>query len=362
MSGAWPQAGFFACELDAWLAASCGVRSPQSLARGLVREQWAALARTLRRAAGHSALYARRLRGCNLSPSGPEALAELPFTTADDLHPWENILCVPLGEVERMVTLRTSGTTGHPKRLAFTAKDLARTRDFFAVGMARLVQPGQRLAVLLPGAQRPHSVADLLRQALEPGGVEVLSPPPECLEAGQEACLAENLLRADPHCLVALPAQLARLPDFLPEGLPRLAGILSSGEPLPPETAAKIRVFWKCELLDHYGLTETGYGCAVECPAHNGRHLRALDVLVEIVDTAHGRVLPWGEEGEVVVTTLNREAMPLIRYRTGDVASLLPGPCACGSPLPRLGPVAGRIVRDGPQGRLRIVAYAKGGA
>ena len=76
----------------------------------------------------------------------------LPFTTADDLARWEDFLCVSRGEVQRMVTLRTSGTTGSPKRLAFTEADLARTVDFFRVGMSQLVQPGQKLAVLLPGA------------------------------------------------------------------------------------------------------------------------------------------------------------------------------------------------------------------
>ena len=113
-------------------------------------------------------------------------------------------------------------------------------------------------------------------------------------------------------------------------------------------------------MLDHYGLTETCYGCALECPAHNGYHLRWLDVVVEIVDMDGDTVLPPGEVGEVVLTTL-REAMPLIRYRTGDVASLLPGPCACGSPLKRLGPVLGRIAR-GPDGRAHIVQPEKGAA
>ena len=64
---------------------------------------------------------------------------------------------------------------------------------------------------------------------------------------------------------------------------------------------------------------------------------------MEIVDPLSGDPLPDGIPGEIVITTLTREAMPLIRYRTGDVAALLPGPCACGSPLRRLGPVRGRV-------------------
>ena len=75
-----------------------------------------------------------------------------------------------------MVTLHTSGTTGTPKRMAFTEGDLARTREFFAVGMRQLVRTGDRLAVLLPGADRPDGVADVLRQALTPA-VDVRTPP-----------------------------------------------------------------------------------------------------------------------------------------------------------------------------------------
>lgn len=359
-----PPSGGFACALDAWLAGQCGA-SPEDLPRRLAAAHMAALRRVLRHAAGNSRFYARLLRGHYLDVSGPEELARLPFTRPEDLARWEDFLCVSRGAVERMVTLRTSGTTGAPKRLAFTEADLARTRQFFAVGMRGLVGPGQRLVVLLPGAERPDGVADLLRQALEADGVEVLALPPE-LSRGSAAApwgaaAARQLAQLRPHCVVAAPAQLARLlPQFPDTGPSGLAGILSSAEPLPPGLARVLRERWGCRTLDHYGLTETGYGCAVECPAHDGYHLRALDVYVEIVAMTGDRVLPPGEEGEVVITTLQREAMPLVRYRTGDVASLLPGPCACGSPLPRLGPVRGRILRDAAGAGPRIVRLPKG--
>ncbi len=100
-----------------------------------------------------------------------------------------------------------------------------------------------------------------------------------------------------------------------------------------------------CEVFAHSGLTETGFGGGVECGAHQGYHLREADLFVEIVDPGTGRPLPDGEPGEIVVSTLCRLAMPLIRYRTGDLGHLLPGPCVCGSPFRRLGAVAGRIVR-----------------
>ena len=360
--------GFGSCPLDRWLARQCGARSAGELPGRLVIAQAALLRSTLQQAV-RGAFYDRHLRECMLDITSLGDLERLPFTTAEDLRSWGDFLCVSQGDVQRMVTLHTSGTTGQPKRLAFTDADLARTRDFFAVGMSQLVGAGQRLAVLLPGAERPDGVADLLRQALSAAGVDVLAPPPEvhatpspdadpCAEPGK--ALAQWLEQAKPHCLVAAPAQLALLLKHFPHRGPEgLAGILTSAEPLDDALGLALRRAWQCEILDHYGLTETAYGCAVECPAHQGFHVRELDVLIEIVDISGRKVLAQGEEGEVVITTLQRQAMPLVRYRTGDVACLLPAPCACGSPLRRLGPVRGRIERKSGQ-PPRIIRPAKG--
>ena len=74
---------------------------------------------------------------------------------------------------------------------------------------------------------------------------------------------------------------------------------------------------------------------AITCPAHDGMHLRENHIIAEIIDE-QGNVLPHGEEGELVITTIGMEAMPLIRYRTGDYTRIIPGPCACGSETIRL--------------------------
>lgn len=367
-------ADFGFCPLDAWLAGQCGAATSRELPERLAQMQLHLLRLTVKQAM-RGAFYATRLQGRAHNLTTLEDLTLLPFTTAEDLHNWGDFLCVSQGDVQRMVTLHTSGTTGQPKRLAFTDADLARTRDFFAVGMSQLVRSGQRLAVLLPGAERPDGVADLLRQALGSSGVEVVAPPPQMhmavrpheessgppqrtAQAGES--LARWLEQAGAHCLVAAPAQLASLLIRFPTTGPKnLAGVLSSAEPLAAALGQSLRQHWQCEVLDHYGLTETAYGGAVECAAHQGFHVRELDVLIEIVDISGSKVLPHGQAGEVVITTLQREAMPLVRYRTGDVARILPGPCACGSPLRRLGPVLGRIER--PVGASpRIVCPSKG--
>ncbi len=369
-----PDAQFGSCPLDAWLARQCGAATSRDLPARLAQKQLHLLRSTLDQAM-RGAFYATRLQGCAFNLTTVEDLSHLPFTSAEDLRNWGDFLCVSQGDVQRMVTLHTSGTTGQPKRLAFTDADLARTRDFFAVGMSQLVRAGQRLAVLLPGAERPDGVADLLRQALGSAGVEVVTPPPQVHMAGQPhgenadlpqndtkggEALARWLDQAEAHCLVAAPAQLANLLTWFPAAGPKnLVGVLSSAEPLDAALGQSLRQHWQCEVLDHYGLTETAYGGAVECAAHNGFHVRELDVLIEIVDISGNKVLQHGQAGEVVITTLQREAMPLVRYRTGDVARILPGPCACGSLLRRLGPVLGRIER--PVGASpRIVCPRKG--
>ena len=96
-------------------------------------------------------------------------------------------------------------------------------------------------------------------------------------------------------------------------------------------------------MYNHYGTTEMGLGGGVDCAAHAGLHLREADLLFEIVDPASGAPLAAGEEGEIVFTTLTREAMPLVRYRTGDLGRFAVEPCPCGSSLRLLAPVRERL-------------------
>jgi phenylacetate-coenzyme A ligase PaaK-like adenylate-forming protein len=99
-------------------------------------------------------------------------------------------------------------------------------------------------------------------------------------------------------------------------------------------------------VFGHYGMTETGLGGGVECEAMEGYHLREADLLFEIVHPVSGEPITDGSRGEVVCTTLTREAMPLVRYRTGDLAAWLPEPCPCSSALQRMGRVAGRLAGE----------------
>lgn len=93
---------------------------------------------------------------------------------------------------------------------------------------------------------------------------------------------------------------------------------------------------WGCKVFNHYGMTEMGLGGGIECEGFCGYHLREADLYIEIIDPGSGRPVLDGQLGEVVVTTLTRSAMPLIRYRTGDMSRFIPGLCACNTVLKRL--------------------------
>lgn len=106
---------------------------------------------------------------------------------------------------------------------------------------------------------------------------------------------------------------------------------------------SELRRIWQCEVFEHYGMTEMGLGGGLECQAHQGYHLRENDLYFEVIDPVSARPLPDGEYGEVVFTTLTRQGMPLIRYRTGDISRFIPEPCPCGGSLRRLARVQNRL-------------------
>jgi hypothetical protein len=192
-----------------------------------------------------------------------------------------------------------------------------------------------RFLALLPFAQ-PDSTGDLLVRALSGGGVHCagLWPPPAVRE------LAALIVEQGYTCLVGLPQHLLALSGELPLG--RVRTVLLCSDYAPPALRRRIEEACGCATFLHYGTTETGLGGGVECSAHDGCHLRESDLLVEIVDPHTGEPLPEGETGEVVVTTLGRQAMPLLRYRTGDAARLSTEPCACGGVTARLCDIGGR--------------------
>ncbi len=326
------------CSIDTWLMEKLGLNNLMDLPKALKKEQERRIKVTLQHAKGQSIFYSKLLQNSNIEDNTP--FHEIPFTLAKDIQSAEPFLCVSQSEVARMVTLQSSGTTAAPKRIAFSQEDLAATIDFFAAGMSQLIQSGQRMLVLWPGAMRPYGVSALLSEALHTKGIQVFSGEAQTTTLS----LTQELHKYNPHVLVAAPWQLHILAEIAERGLANkaLQAILASAECL---SAALEQRLQQCGLLvlDHYGITEAGYGGGVECLQKHGYHLRELDLFVEIIHPITLQPLPHGERGEIVITTLTRHVMPLIRYRTGDIASILPGPCSCGSPLTRLSKIEGRL-------------------
>ena len=301
--------------------------------------------------------YRRHLASLPAAPlSALSDVARIPFTTPSDLtDDPSGFLAVRQDDVARIVTLRTSGSTGEAKRLFFTEGDLELTVDFFHHGMSTLVRPGQRVVVLLP-AERPDSVGDLLVRGLRRMDVRTLAygPVTDPLHAAREVA------SFGAHCLVGIPTQVfavARTRAGAAIGKGSIESVLLSTDYVPRAIAETLEEVWGCRVFTHYGMTEMGLGGGVECEALDGYHLREGDLYFEVVDHETGEGCSDGATGEVVFTTLTRRGMPLIRYRTGDIARIIPQPCPCGSALRRMERVRGRWdgnVRLGPESTLTL--------
>jgi phenylacetate-coenzyme A ligase PaaK-like adenylate-forming protein len=259
-----------------------------------------------------------------------------------------DMLCVPASGVSRIVTLPTSGTTGTPKRVYFTEADQELMIDYIHHGLALMADPGDLFLTLMP-CERPGSVGDLVCRGVERRGVRALpygllpadgSKDEELLSLISDEGVTQILATAS--TAVRLASKSAKCTESI-----GLKSILLSAEYVSSEARAYIENVWDCLVYEHYGMTEMGLGGAMACGTRTGYHPREADILFEIIDPKTGEVLPDGEWGEVVFTTLTREAMPFIRYRTGDISRFIPEPCPCGSILKRLDRVRDRALMKG---------------
>ncbi len=329
--------------LDQWIGHTIGLPDDTRLSRhALEAYQLAALNRTLMHVHRHSPFYRHRSGGLPSGPlSGLADLARLPFTTDGDIRKEPlAFLCVSQDRVARAVTLKTSGTTGPPKRLFFTAGDQERTIDFFHHGMTTLVQPGQRALILMPG-NAPGSVGDLLVKGLAKIPAKGIVHGP----VNDPSAAIRQALEKKVDCLVGIPVQILAMACH-PHGRTlahQIRSVLLSTDYVPDALSARIEERWQCRVFRHYGMTEMGLGGGVECAAHCGCHFREADLLVEIIDPDTGQPPVDGTVGEIVFTTLTREAMPLVRYRTGDMALFKVDPCPCGTVLKTMDGFRGRL-------------------
>lgn len=243
-------------------------------------------------------------------------IGELPFTCAVDItENYGSMLCVPASDVRRVVSVESSGTTGKRKRLYFSEGDIERTISFFSKGMRWICGEGDKVGIFMP-CGTPDGIGQLLAE-----GLRRIRVRPLCfglIHSVKEASL--QLAGEKPDVLVGVPWQIRLLALTCPHLCPR--AVLLSADYVPESMYGLLESIWGCTVVSHFGMTETGYGCALESAEHTGLYLRKDEFFAEAIDPDTGERKPDGEMGELVLTTLRREAMPLIRYRTGDLVRL----------------------------------------
>jgi phenylacetate-coenzyme A ligase PaaK-like adenylate-forming protein len=318
--------------LEAWIRKKTAPGETRLTRQALEMWQLEAIRQTVAYAKSFSPFYRDLLAGAEPVDSFAD-FKRLPFTYPGDIKAaGTKMVCVKQNEIARIVTLATSGTTGLSKRIYFTEEDQELTTDFFHHGMCTFTNEGDRVLILLPG-QTPGSIGDLLKKGLKripaEGIVYGVVDDPEKVQS--------LILEKDIHVVVGIPQQVYAVSrrscadEIMRKGF--LHSVLLSTDYVPNALAGRIRGNWGCEVYEHYGMTETGLGGGVFCKAQTGYHMREADLYYEIVDPVNGMPVEDGLPGEVVFTTLTRKGMPLIRYRTGDIARFIKEPCPCGTVL-----------------------------
>ena len=290
--------------------------------------------------------YKERLVKHNVGPGDLNELEDLrlfPFTTKQMLlegFPY-SFFAVPMRAIARIHT--SSGTTGKPIVVGYTKRDLKNWGDLMArimvaagVGEQDVVQISFNYGLFTGGFGFHHGAEQI--------GATII--PASAMSLTRQVSTMRNF-RAT--ALVSLPSHALRIAHHVEE-----AGIdpnelylrigLFGAEPWSESTRQQIEERLMIKATDNYGLAEMGGpGVSFECSCSCGLHVNEDHFYPEVVNPETGEVLGEGEEGELVLTTLTKEAIPLLRYRTGDITTLTFEPCSCGRSLVRMARVKGRV-------------------
>lgn len=298
-------------------------------------------AETFRHAVAHSLFYRELFRGMKSVP----ALADVPTVDKQTLSARNlDFLCVPRERVVEIVT--TSGTTGNPLLWMLTEADLQRLsiNEQLSFSCAGLTAADNVLVAVAMDRCFMAGLAYWL--GLREIGCGIVRTG-----AASPLLVLEMMQRVQPTAIVGVPSFLRILAEKALETevdlkLGPVKKLICIGEPIRDATfalntsGAALEAAWGAKSYSTYGVTELANSLC-ECEAGQGGHLHEEQLHLEILDEA-GQSVADGEVGEVVATTFGVEAMPLIRYRTGDCAAMFRAPCSCGRTTPRLGPIIGR--------------------
>ncbi|MGM0405426.1 MAG: phenylacetate--CoA ligase family protein [Thermoplasmatota archaeon] len=291
-------------------------------------------------------MYKRRFKNEGITPKDIKSLEDVhkvPFTVKDDLrdHYPYGILAVNKDDVVRFHA--SSGTTGKPTVVSYTRNDMetwnnlmARCYSAAGVEPSDIVQNAYGYG-LFTGGLGFHQGAEELGCAVLPTSTGNTKKQIQMMNDFQTTVLA-----CTPSYAIYL-AEAAQKHGFDPREDFNLRVGMFGAEPWSEEARTSIEDSFGLNAQDVYGMSELyGPGVAVECPYQNGLHIWGDEFYVETIDPNTGEVLPEGEKGEMVFTMLSREAMPLLRYRTKDIATIEYEECECGRYHPRIKRIEGR--------------------
>ncbi len=311
----------------------------------LTKLQLARLTNTLKRVGTHVPFYRNKFNELKLNPDKMTSLDELrgyPFTTKQDLrdnYPY-GLFAVPLRDVVRVHS--SSGTTGTATVVGYTRNDIATWSDMVArilCGAGVTADDVIQIAFgygLFTGGFGLHYGAERLGASVIP------------ISSGNTKRQIQIMQDFKTTALVCTPSYALKMADVMmdmginPNGLSLRYGLFGA-EPWSEAMRQEINERLGIRATDNYGLSEVmGPGVAGECRECNGLHINEDHFLVEVLNPDTLEPVAIGEVGELVLTTLTKEAFPVIRYRTRDLTRLLPEPCPCGRTFVRMSRVMGR--------------------
>ena len=294
----------------------------------------------------NSPFYQKKFQELSVSPEDIKTLddiSKLPFTSKEDLR--ENypfgLACAPLKDCVRLHS--SSGTTGNPTVVLHTQKDL----DEWANAVARcLWMVGSRPEDVFQNSAGYGMFTAGLGFQYGAEKVGMLTVP---AAAGNTIRQIKFIKDFGTSVLHAIPSYASRIYEVMkdegvdPRKDTKLRVLCIGAEPHSEEQRQRIEQNLGVKAYNSYGISEMmGPGVAFECQEQNGLHIWEDYFIVEIIDPVTLKPVPDGELGELVITTINREAMPLLRYRTRDLTRILPGECPCGRHHKRLARLQGR--------------------
>ncbi|MCX8031126.1 MAG: phenylacetate--CoA ligase [Thermodesulfovibrionales bacterium] len=291
--------------------------------------------------------YQNKFKELGITPEDIKSLDDvrkLPFTTREDLrdnYPY-GLLAVSRDKIVRLHT--SSGTTGKPKAIFFSKNDINQSAELIA------------RCLIMTGVTKDDVLQNMMTYGLFTGalvmhygaekvGILVIPAGPGNTE--RQIALMQDF---GSTCLHLTPSYALYLSEVMeskgikPKRDLSLKRAYLGAEPYSEETRKKLESMFEIDIYNSYGLSEmNGPGVAFECICKNGMHIWEDNFLVEILDPSSDEPVKEGQEGELVLTTLCREGMPLLRYRTKDITKVISGDCPCGRTHRRISRILGRV-------------------